>query len=392
MPATLTVTREQVIRFRFHRHQLDRAPNTARQITDVDLLDYGVQDTGTDGSLWALAIRGAKTTSEITPATKKALLYAWTLRGAPHAYRRADVKEIAAATAPWSDADAAKRIFDASKPLKDAGIANLDALELVATSLRGLAAKPIVKGDASGALNEKLSEPFLRFCRSCDATHIYEQPFRLSALQGGLELEPGTSPPLIRRIPTFKPPLFASRGDAKPRFDVVRNYLRFFGPARRKDATAFLDASAKDVDARWPDDAIPVDVKGESAKGKNDQRWLLPEDEQSIVPDTPAENATGIVRLLGPYDPYLQLRDRELLVPDAARRKELWRVIGRPGAVVLDGDVIATWRPKSSGGSLTLTVDPWTKIAKRTASTIEDECERLAAHRGVKLKDVAGLP
>ena len=390
MPATLTVTREQVIRFRFHRHQLDRAPDAAGSITDVDLLDYGVQDTGTDGSLWAIAIRGAETTSEITPATKKALLYAWTLRGAPHAYRRSDAKEIATATAPWSDADAAKRIFDASKPLKDAGIAYRDALELVATTLRELAAKPIVKGDASGALNAKLSAPFLRFCRACDATHIYEQPFRLSALQGGLELEPGTSPPVIRRIPALKPPLFAG-GDAKPRFDVVRNYLRFFGPARQKDATAFLDASAKDVDARWPTDAVAVGVNGEPAKGKNDQRWLLSEDEKSITDDA-AGSAAGIVRLLGPYDPYLQLRDRELLVPDAARRKELWRVIGRPGAVVLDGDVIATWRPRSTGGTLTLTVDPWTKITKGTASAIEEQCERLAVHRCVKLKDVAGLP
>ena len=42
---------------------------------------------------------------------------AWTLRGAPHAYRRSEAAGVAAAVAPWNEADAAKRIFDASRPL-----------------------------------------------------------------------------------------------------------------------------------------------------------------------------------------------------------------------------------------------------------------------------------
>ena len=42
------------------------------------------------------------------------------------------------------------------------------------------------------------------------------------------------------------------------------------------------------------------------------------------------------VRLLGPFDLFLQGRDRELVLPDEAARKDLWRTLGRPGAV-LDG-------------------------------------------------------
>ena len=71
---------------------------------------------------------------------------AWTLRGAPHVYRRAEIAAVAAAIAPWSEADAAKRIFDAARPLKAAGIPVLDALDVIAAEMRDIATKPIVEG------------------------------------------------------------------------------------------------------------------------------------------------------------------------------------------------------------------------------------------------------
>ena len=42
------------------------------------------------------------------------------------------------------------------------------------------------------------------------------------------------------------------------------------------------------------------------------------------------------MRLLGPFDPFLQARDREVVVPDPAHRKDLWRTLGRPGGVLVD--------------------------------------------------------
>ena len=119
----MRVTREDVLRYRVHAQQLDRPLDAAA--TDADVLDLGVQDTGPDGAAWALAIRG-------TAADDHALFMAWTLRGAPHVYRRAQAGKVAAATAPFSEADARKRVFDASRPLKAAGILVLDALDEIA--------------------------------------------------------------------------------------------------------------------------------------------------------------------------------------------------------------------------------------------------------------------
>lgn len=376
-----TVTRREVLRFRLRQHQLDGNRSAASGAADVDLLDYGVQDTGTDGASWALAVRGLPT---LDP---KEVALAWTLRGAPHAYRRAELAAVAVAVAPYSEADAARRIFDAAQPLKAAGIPVLEALRVVAGHLRDIAERPTVKGEASGRLTELLDEPFLRYCRPCATTHVHEMPFRLAALQAGLELEPGTSPPVLRRIPRLRPLLFgrlASEADA--RVDVIRGYLRFYGPARIGDAATFIDGAQKDIKAAWPEDVVEVAVSDDPRDGRPRPRFLLTSD---LGPLTGGASSERTVRLLGPYDPYLQLRDRELLVTDEARRKDLWRVLGRPGAVLADGDVIGTWRPKASGSKLTVRVEPWTSWSARDRKLVEEQAERLAAHRGVTLAGIS---
>ena len=375
------VRRADVLRFRVRRQQLDFAWGSAPGTTDVPLLDYGVQDTGPDGAAWALAIRGLQ-----GAGPDDDLVFAWTLRGAPHAYRRRDVAAVAVATAPLSEADAAKRIFDASKPLKAAGIPALDALRVVADHLRAIASTPTSKGDASSRLTELVDDPYVRSCRPCATTHVYEMPFRLAALQAGLELEPGTSPPVLRRIPRMVPPRFERlAGEAEARFDVIRNHLRFYGAARVGDVAGFLDAPVKDVKAHWPTDAVEVSVLDDPADGRPQPRFVLNGDLDEM---RRSESPERTLRLVGPYDPYLQLRDRELLVADEARRKDLWRVLGRPGAVVVACEVAGTWRPRTSGRRLTVAVEPWVPLPARDRARLDEEAERLAAFRGVTLSGV----
>jgi len=386
-PAPVAVTRADVLTARWHAHGLDRAPGSAASATDVAVLDLGVQDTGPDGAAWALAVRG---TPPAGPGTLPGgLALAWTLRGAPHAYRRADLAGVAVATAPLSEADAAKRVYDASKPLRAAGIDVLDALRTEADLEREIVVEPTVKGDLSTRLTPLLAEPFLRWCRPCGATHSYEQTFRLAALQAGLELEPGTSPPVLRRVAGLDPPRYARLGgEAEPRLDVVRGYLRFFPGASVRDAAAFLDAPVKDVRARWPEDAVRVEVAGAAPEGARPvERWVLAEDAERVagaahrLREARGAGGTPTVRLVGPYDPYLQLRDRQTLVRDDARARDLWPVLGRPGAVLADGEVVGTWRPRTSGRRLTVLTDPWAPWDDALTGAVAEQAERLRAFR-----------
>ncbi len=356
----MRVSREDVLRYRVHAQQLDRSPDAAA--TDADVLDLGVQDTGPDGAAWALAIRG-------TAADDGALLTAWTLRGAPHVYRRAQAGQIAAATAPFSEADARKRVFDASKPLKDAGIPVLDALDEIAAQMRALVTEPTVKGEVSTRLTPQLPEPYRRFCRVCNAVHLYEQPFRIAALRAGLELQPGTSPPVLERIRGWRGP--ASK--VPPKLDPVRGVLHLLGPATPKLVAGYLDAPVKDVTQHWPSDVVEVEVR---VDGQGEVRSVLEEDADAL---SSPKAADGLVRLLGPFDLFLQGRDRELVVPDAAHRKDLWRTLGRPGAVLSGHEIVGTWRPRAAGAKLRLAVDAWSTLPDLT-----EQAERLAEFRGVE--------
>jgi Winged helix DNA-binding domain len=108
-----------------------------------------------------------------------------------------------------------------------------------------------------------------------------------------------------------------------------------------------------------------------------ERRWLLPEDAGRL--DDPPEGT----RLLGPFDLFLQARDRDLLVTDPVRAKELWRTLGRLGGVLVDGEIAGTWRAKKEGQALTITVTLWGHAGR---AGVQEQAERLADFRQLRLK------
>ncbi|MFC0645995.1 DNA glycosylase AlkZ-like family protein [Cellulomonas phragmiteti] len=373
--ASIAVDRVTALRHRARAQQLDRAPGTVTDVTDSAVLDAGVQDTGTDGALWALANRGASVVASDRPAT---LALAWTLRGAPHAYRRADLRDVERALRPWSDADAARRIFDAARPLRAAGIAPTQALAAVARAMREIVVRPTVKGEVSAALTAAMPDAYLRACRPCGATHMYEQTFRLAALHAGLELEAATSPPVLRRIPRWPSTQVGRTEPAAPGapLDVVRSALHLLGPTTPAAVAGYLDAPVREVTSRWPSDVTDVTVDGVPAQ-------VLDEDVDALrAAAHPSDRPP--VRLLGTYDLFVQARDRELLVPDAAARRSLWPVLGRPGAVLRDGEIVGTWRPRTRSGVLALDVTPWTRWDATLRAQVDAQHARLAEFRGLR--------
>jgi hypothetical protein len=154
---------------------------------------------------------------------------------------------------------------------------------------------------------------------------------------------------------------------------LIETYLRLLGPATPADAAGFLGTSRGEIGASWPDAAIEVRVDG--------RRTWLPADAADALHDAEPSQA---VRLLPPSDPLLQGRDRDLLVPERAHQKALWRVLASPGAVLVDGEIVGTWRAKRSGQvRLDVEVQPFNRLGAADRVKIDEQAQRVAAVRGV---------
>ena len=160
------------------------------------------------------------------------------------------------------------------------------------------------------------------------------------------------------------PPPSVDPGDAGR--ELARRYLHIFGPATAAGFAEWAGIGSWRGRARF--DALTGSLT--PVRTPIGEAWILTEDE-------PAFRATGgpaaAARLLPSGDAYflLQGADRELLVPDADRRRELWTSRVWPGAVLVDGEVVGTWRRAGAA----VTIQPWRRLSPGKREAVEIEAE-----------------
>jgi hypothetical protein len=369
----MKVSRAQVLAYRIAAQGLHREANS---VGDLAVLDIGVQEAMGQPAGYAFAARLADVAGDDAPVGPgHRLALAWTLRGAPHVHRRADLDRLAGALWPLSEADAAGRLNETGPSVKRAGIAALDQFGTAVREMRATVTKPTGKGAVSTAVTKQLPKAMRRECRACKTSHISESAMRAASLPAGLELQPETAPPVMQRRKGAKVP---KRTDLAALSELAHAYLRLLGPATAGEFAGYLDARRADVAEVWSDDGLAeVSVDGKAA-------WL-PED---CVDALRAAPEPDLVRLLGPFDPYMQARDRALIVPDKSVYKTLWPVLGRPGVLLVEGEVAGVWRTKASGAKLTITVEPFGPQPKSVWAGIDAEAERIAHVRAAQCVSV----
>jgi hypothetical protein len=362
----MSLTRQQVLAYRVTVQGLHRQTASVEQL---DVLDIGVQDF-TSGELARLAMDARLATPPPADAfgPDRPLALVWSLRGAPYVHRRAELDSLAGALYPLSEQDAAGRLNETGPSVARAGISALAQYALAVDAMRASVRAATGKGAASTAVTKRLPRAMWRDCRPCKAQHISDSAMRTSFLAAGLELQPGTAPPvLLPRRGAHRP----QRADLDALRALVLAYLRLLGPATPVEVAGYLGARRADLMAAWPDDLVEVRVDGRRA-------WLPP----SCMDALSAPKDLDVVRLLGAFDPFLQARDRDLIVPDKALQKALWPVLGRPGALFVDGEVVGTWRTRASAKVLTVEVDAVAPLPPSAWRAVAAEAERLGQVRG----------
>ena len=361
--------RGQVLAYRLTAHELFRPdlPRTGDGSPPA-VLGLGVQDTPPGSAALALAARRAPDAAA-SIAKDPAITLAWSVRGAPHLHRTADLARVAAAVWPLDDADAESRLATSGRAIRKAGVPGLEAFRLTARAMHAVVTKPMAKGEVSAAVTARVPDALAFACKPCGARHIYGSLFQAAALAGGVRLERGGGSTALAPI--------AGRADAPPRAadpgPLITAYLTLMGPSPREAVAAFLSVKPAALAKVWPDGLVEATLAGA-------QTWLP----EAAVEALESAEPRKLVRLLPPGDPYLQARDRELLLPDDDRRRLLWRAINSPGAVLADGEIVGVWQGKAAGAkAVDVVVTAFAGLSKSTRDAVEAEAQTVATVRGV---------
>jgi hypothetical protein len=160
------------------------------------------------------------------------------------------------------------------------------------------------------------------------------------------------------------------------RLELVRRYLHIYGPGTPGAFGQWAGIGLRHAGAAFEalrGSLTPVQTPVGEA-------WILASDEAGF---RAAPGPVAPARLLPSGDAYLLLQgtDRDLLVPDAGRRRELWTPRVWPGGVLIGGEIAGTWRRAGT----TMTVQPWRQLshAERDAVAAEAESFPLPGIRGL---------
>lgn len=179
---------------------------------------------------------------------------------------------------------------------------------------------------------------------------------------------------LIRWSGALQPDLWAvPRPTIEPRdarMEMARRYLHVFGPA---DAASFAGwAGIRPRQSQATFEALEASGELTRVGTSIGDAWILASDEKSFR--TAPQPSAG-VRFLPSGDTYYLLQgvQRELLVPDANHRAELWTSRVWPGALLIGDEIVGTWR---RGGAVA-SVTTWRKLSKSELESVESEVHAL---------------
>jgi hypothetical protein len=152
------------------------------------------------------------------------------------------------------------------------------------------------------------------------------------------------------------------------RLELARRYLQVFGP------------TTPEAFATWAGIGLFSSIKAFETLSKSlvpvrtpiGEAWILSKDEP-LFRAVPGPAAPA--RLLPSGDTWflLQGADRELLVPNESQRRALWTSRVWPGALLVEGETVGTWRRAEH----VLTIQPWRRLSRPQRDAVEAEASSL---------------
>lgn len=375
MTAVRQVTREQVLRFRLGGHHLDRRRPAGDLVTAAAACR--IRNTPPGSAVLALGARVDALTADAfhdALTEQKSLVEVLSVHISPAIVPASDLAVFTIGALPREEVSLRWVLTNHTGVLDRAGMSATEALERAVDAARAeLAEGMLSRGALSAGMTRRLPAALNVNCRACKSTHVQESLFRLVGVAGVFVI-----------VRMGKENLYASTdqwlgaapdGDAEvARAELLRRYLACFGPSTPEQFAGWVGmaaSEARDDWARLADRLVEVSLDGQRA-------WLHADDLTRLESPPMADG----VRLLPPYDAYLDQRDRATLLPDKELHRRVWTILGNPGVVIEDGQIVATWRPQKKGKRLGLSVEAFGPLSPATRDEIEAEAALLAPLRG----------
>ena len=218
--------------------------------------------------------------------------------------------------------------------------------------------------DLAARLAELLDDTPMRYDDAGQALGTHGNNLRYAALTGRLAIRwEGARRPTVWIVP---PPDITP---AQATLELARRHLHIFGPARTAAFAKWSGIGAKESVRAFEnlgDELIRVRTPAGEA-------FMLARDEP-IIRESPTPAAAA--RLLPSGDAYTlhgTSEERALLVPDARARGELWTPRVWPGAVLVAGEIVGTWRRAQR----MVTIQSWKRLSRAAQDAVLAEAESL---------------
>jgi hypothetical protein len=386
----LAVDRDRVLAFRLDGH------NLSRRLPPGSLTRAAAACGIRNAPPWAAPLSFLARVEGITEddldraiATDRTLVQVWSMRVSPFFVPADDLPVFTTALLPRDEAAARWMVPKLLPRLDAAGISAKAAMERIAAAAASvLDGRELGKSDLQDGIEERVALDIWPWCDKCKLRHISDAQLHPIGWAGVCCFGPRVSnaPRFVRTDQWLGRPLPAHTGRARDtaRAELVRRYLRCYGPS---DAAAFAEwAGVPPSEARHGWQVVEPEMAAVTVGGR--RLSVLADD----LPRLEAPPASSGARLLPPNDPYLLLRDRDLLLPDRAARDVIWRTSGALGAALVRGSVIGTWRMQTRRGRLAVVVDVLTDLSREDRTALEVEASVVAGFRGCAAYDVSFQP
>lgn len=382
----VTTARRQVLAFRLRRQHLARRLGAAR-MADVTAT-CSVRNSPPGSAQAALLARVNGVSEDLVSAalSDRRLVEVHGPRMVPALVRPEDAAVFTVGGVSTDDASLGETLGKVTaRKLAEAGIRPTDALTRVVEAAHAeLAGGARGKGDLSAAMTARLPESMSLWCERCGSRHVHEELFRLPGAVGIYCIAPRSGREvwyvrvdewLGREVPEVGSPAARDAGR-----ELLRRFLYCYAPATPDDFADWTRIGAADARQRFAE--LADDLREVSWDGRTGA--VLRGDIDELRGARPPSG----VRLLPPSDPYLLARDRATLIPDPAKRKVVWPSLGAPGTLVVDGEIVGTWRSQKQGNVLRVQASYFDRPIVKAAALIEHEAQLLAELRGCRTAEV----